>query len=162
MHPSVQNYRKKTFMKSCFYSIFIFYYCENESKFPLRGSVEASCLISALHHIQWAETPQSKTHCPISTAHITPPARLASLGPNPKPPPQPRIKTPHAPPPPPPKQSQEPPSPENIQVQQDADLREDPDWEDHHPRGGEQRHHRQCQGQDPGQGRYASALAHLL
>jgi hypothetical protein len=33
---------------------------------------------------------------------------------------------------------------------EDADLREDPDGEDHHPRGGEQRHHRQRQGQNPG------------
>ncbi|OTB13212.1 hypothetical protein K445DRAFT_337106, partial [Daldinia sp. EC12] len=35
-----------------------------------------------------------------------------------------------------------------------ADLREDPDGQDHHPRGGVFRHHRQCQVQDPGQGGY--------
>jgi hypothetical protein len=33
---------------------------------------------------------------------------------------------------------------------EDADLREDPDGEDHHPRGGEQRHRRQRQSQNPG------------
>jgi hypothetical protein len=32
----------------------------------------------------------------------------------------------------------------------DADIREDADREDHHARGRERRHHRQCQGQDPG------------
>ncbi|ONM55034.1 Ubiquitin-NEDD8-like protein RUB1 [Zea mays] len=32
---------------------------------------------------------------------------------------------------------------------EDADLREDPDGEDHHPRGGEQRHRRQRQSQNP-------------
>ncbi|OTB00062.1 hypothetical protein M426DRAFT_324565 [Hypoxylon sp. CI-4A] len=31
-------------------------------------------------------------------------------------------------------------------------LREDPDGQDHHPRGGVFRHHRQCQVQDSGQG----------
>ncbi|CAL9037139.1 unnamed protein product, partial [Musa banksii] len=35
---------------------------------------------------------------------------------------------------------------------QDADLRENPHWQDHHPRGGILGHHRQCQGQDPRQG----------
>ena len=34
---------------------------------------------------------------------------------------------------------------------QDADLRQDPDRADHHPGGGAQRHHRECQGQDPGE-----------
>ena len=33
---------------------------------------------------------------------------------------------------------------------EDADLREDPDGEDHYPGGGGQRLHRECQGQDPG------------
>ncbi|PWZ57781.1 Ubiquitin-60S ribosomal protein L40-2, partial [Zea mays] len=85
-----------------------------------------------------------------------------------KPLPQPRIKTPHATPPPSysserrSRRTSNHSSPENALVQQDADLREDADREDHHPRGREQRHHRQCQGQDPGQGRYASAPAHLL
>uniref|UniRef100_A0A453IGL2 Ubiquitin-like domain-containing protein n=3 Tax=Aegilops tauschii subsp. strangulata TaxID=200361 RepID=A0A453IGL2_AEGTS len=40
-----------------------------------------------------------------------------------------------------------------------ADLREDADGEDHHPRGGEQRHHRRRQGKDPGQGRHPSGPA---
>lgn len=31
-----------------------------------------------------------------------------------------------------------------------ADFRENPNWEDHHSWGWEQRHHRQCQSQDPG------------
>ena len=35
---------------------------------------------------------------------------------------------------------------------EDADLRQDPYGEDDHPRGGVFRHHRQCEGQDPGQG----------
>uniref|UniRef100_A0A452ZWR0 Ubiquitin-like domain-containing protein n=1 Tax=Aegilops tauschii subsp. strangulata TaxID=200361 RepID=A0A452ZWR0_AEGTS len=35
---------------------------------------------------------------------------------------------------------------------QDADLREDPDGQDHHAGGGVLGHHRQRQGQDPGQG----------
>ena len=34
----------------------------------------------------------------------------------------------------------------------DADLRQDPHGQDHHPRGGVFGHHRQCEGQDPGQG----------
>uniref|UniRef100_A0A6V7QX63 Large ribosomal subunit protein eL40 domain-containing protein n=1 Tax=Ananas comosus var. bracteatus TaxID=296719 RepID=A0A6V7QX63_ANACO len=42
---------------------------------------------------------------------------------------------------------------------EDADLRENPNGEDHHPRGGEQRHHRQCQGQNPRQGRDPSGSA---
>merc|ERR1712146_184007 len=42
-------------------------------------------------------------------------------------------------------------SPAPGACRQDADLREDPDWQDHHARGGEQRHHRQCEGQNPGQ-----------
>uniref|UniRef100_A0A0D9Z4Y1 Uncharacterized protein n=1 Tax=Oryza glumipatula TaxID=40148 RepID=A0A0D9Z4Y1_9ORYZ len=42
---------------------------------------------------------------------------------------------------------------------EDADLREDADGEDHHPRGGEQRRRRQRQGQDPGQGRYPAGPA---
>ncbi|BAT08678.1 Os09g0483200, partial [Oryza sativa Japonica Group] len=42
---------------------------------------------------------------------------------------------------------------------QDADLREDADGEVDHAGGGEQRHHRQRQGQDPGQGRYPSGPA---
>merc|ERR1711934_529167 len=33
-----------------------------------------------------------------------------------------------------------------------ADLREDPHREDHHPGGRALRHHRECEGQDPGQG----------
>merc|ERR1712203_1138873 len=33
-----------------------------------------------------------------------------------------------------------------------ADLREDPHWEDHHPGGRALRHHREREGQDPGQG----------
>merc|ERR1712179_694471 len=33
-----------------------------------------------------------------------------------------------------------------------ADLREDPHREDHHPRGRALRHHREREGQDPGQG----------
>merc|ERR1711962_646404 len=33
-----------------------------------------------------------------------------------------------------------------------ADLRQDPDWQDHHPGGRALRHHRERQGQDPGQG----------
>uniref|UniRef100_A0A0E0QS84 Uncharacterized protein n=1 Tax=Oryza rufipogon TaxID=4529 RepID=A0A0E0QS84_ORYRU len=46
---------------------------------------------------------------------------------------------------------------------QDADLREDAHREDDHAGGGEQRHHRQRQGQDPGQGRYPAgpAASHL-
>ena len=35
---------------------------------------------------------------------------------------------------------------------QHADFREDPDWQDHHLGGGAQRHHREREGQDPGQG----------
>merc|ERR1712146_645824 len=42
-------------------------------------------------------------------------------------------------------------SPAPGACRQDADLREDPDRQDHHARGGEQRHHRQCEGQNPGQ-----------
>ncbi|UZP34624.1 hypothetical protein NXS19_002440 [Fusarium pseudograminearum] len=38
------------------------------------------------------------------------------------------------------------------QISQDADFREDPDGQDHHPRGRVFGHHRQCQVQDPGQG----------
>ena len=41
----------------------------------------------------------------------------------------------------------------------DADLRENPHGEDHHPRGRVLRHHRQRQGQDPGQGRHPSGPA---
>uniref|UniRef100_A0A8B9T804 Ubiquitin-ribosomal protein eL40 fusion protein n=1 Tax=Anas platyrhynchos TaxID=8839 RepID=A0A8B9T804_ANAPL len=37
---------------------------------------------------------------------------------------------------------------------QDADLREDADGQNHHPGGGAQRHDRERQSQDPGQGRY--------
>merc|ERR1712004_818698 len=33
-----------------------------------------------------------------------------------------------------------------------ADLRQDPHWQDHHPRGRALRHHRERQGQNPGQG----------
>merc|ERR1712011_19323 len=33
-----------------------------------------------------------------------------------------------------------------------ADLRQDPHWQDHHPWGRALRHHRERQGQDPGQG----------
>jgi hypothetical protein len=39
-----------------------------------------------------------------------------------------------------------------VRPQQDADLREDPHGQDHHPRGRVLGHDRQCQGQDPGQG----------
>ncbi len=39
---------------------------------------------------------------------------------------------------------------------QDADICEDPDGQDHHARGGEQRYHRQCEDQNPGQGRSVS------
>ena len=44
-----------------------------------------------------------------------------------------------------------------------ADLREDPNGQDHHPRGRVLRHHRQCEGQDPRQGRNPAgpAAAHL-
>ena len=37
-----------------------------------------------------------------------------------------------------------------LQTPKHADIREDPDGQDHHPGGGGQRHHRECQGQDPG------------
>ena len=33
-----------------------------------------------------------------------------------------------------------------------ADFRVDPDRQDHHPKGGGVRHHRQCEGADSGQG----------
>ena len=39
---------------------------------------------------------------------------------------------------------------EEEEEEEDADLREDFDRKDHHPRGWEQRHYRQRQGQDPG------------
>ena len=44
-----------------------------------------------------------------------------------------------------------------------ADLREDPDWQDHHPGGGVFRHHRQREGEDPGQGGHSPgpAASHL-
>jgi len=43
--------------------------------------------------------------------------------------------------------------------QQDADLRDDADGEDDHAGGGEQRHHRQREGEDPGQGRHPAGPA---
>ena len=42
---------------------------------------------------------------------------------------------------------------------QDADFRQDPHGQDHHPRGRALRHHRECQGQDPGQGGHPSGSA---
>ncbi|POO01629.1 hypothetical protein TorRG33x02_024060, partial [Trema orientale] len=45
----------------------------------------------------------------------------------------------------------------------DADLRQDPDWEDDHVGGGGLRHHRQREGKDSGQGRHPTgpAASHL-
>merc|ERR1712062_647883 len=44
-------------------------------------------------------------------------------------------------------------SPSGSQTQgRHADLRQDLDWQDHHPRGRTVRLHRERQGQDPGQG----------
>merc|ERR1712242_2479 len=40
-----------------------------------------------------------------------------------------------------------------------ANLRENAHGQDHHPRGRAIRHHRECQVQDPGQGRYSSRSA---
>ena len=40
------------------------------------------------------------------------------------------------------------------QANSNADLCQDPDWQDHHARGGAKRQHRERQGQDPGQGGY--------
>ena len=42
---------------------------------------------------------------------------------------------------------------------ENADICEDPDWQDHHLGGGGFRHHRECEGQDPGQGRHPSRPA---
>merc|ERR1712047_171265 len=42
-----------------------------------------------------------------------------------------------------------------------ADLRQDPHWQDHHPRGRVLRHHRERQGQDPGQGGYPPGPAEV-
>ena len=44
-------------------------------------------------------------------------------------------------------------------ARRDADLRQDPDRQDHHPRGRGRRHHRQRQGQDPGQGGHPAGPA---
>merc|ERR1712018_341925 len=51
--------------------------------------------------------------------------------------------------------------PISIANKNDADLREDSDWQDHHLGGRALRHHRECQGQDPRQGGHSPRSAEV-